>query len=154
MFVWWLLTGGALASWWIGVPAVLLSTAASVTLLSPVTIIWYELPRFLLFFISRSFLGGVDVARRALDPRLPIAPELVEYSIRLPPGLPCAFMANTVSLLPGTLTANVDSRCLTVHVLDGRKDIKSGLMDVELKVATLFGVSLMQDLRVSPDEKI
>ena len=140
--VWWVLVGGEMASWWIGVPAVLLAAAASIALLSPVTLVWYELFRFVPFFLIRSLLGGVDVAWRALHPSMPISPHLIEYPIQLPSGLPCVFMANTVSLLPGTLSTELGSRCLKVHVLNGRKDVLSELETLEQRVAALFGTSL------------
>jgi len=140
--VWWVLVGGEIASWWIGVPAVLLAAAASFALLSPVTVVWYELFRFVPFFLIRSLLGGLDVAWRALHPSMPISPHLIEYPIQLPSGLPCVFMANTVSLLPGTLSAELGSECLRVHVLNGRKDVLSELETLEQRVAALFGTSL------------
>jgi len=141
-FVWWILVGGEIASWWIGVPAVLLAATASVALLPPVTLVWNELFRFVPFFFVRSLLGGADVAWRALHPSMPIAPHLIEYPIQLPSGLPCVFMANTVSLLPGTLSAELASNCLKVHVLNGRKDVLSELETVEQRVAALFGIAL------------
>lgn len=140
--VWWILVAGEIASWWIGVPAVLLAAAASFALLSPVTLVWYELFRFVPFFLIRSLLGGVDVAWRALRPSMPIAPHLIEYPIRLPSGLPRVFMANTVSLLPGTLSTELGPGCLIVHVLNGRKDVLSELETLEQRVAALFGTSL------------
>ena len=141
-FVWWVLVGGEIASWWIGVPAVLLATAASIALLSPVTLVWYELFRFVPFFLIRSLLGGVDVAWRALHPSMPITPHLIDYPIQLPSGLPSVFMANTVSLLPGTLSVELSSECMKVHVLNGRKDVLSELETLEQRVAALFGTSL------------
>jgi multicomponent Na+:H+ antiporter subunit E len=73
---------------------------------------------------------------------MPIVPDLVEYPLQLSSGLPRVFMANTVSLLPGTLSAELGENCLTVHVLDKRKDFLSELEAVEYSVARMFGVSL------------
>ncbi len=140
--IWWGLSGGALASWWIGLPAVLLATAASVALLPLMPVVWHELLRFIPFFLVRSLMGGVDVAWRAFHPGLPIAPALVDYQLQLPPGLPRVFMANSVSLLPGTLSAALDQSLLKVHLLDGRKDFLAELKALEQRVARLFGVSL------------
>lgn len=140
--VWLIVVEGELSSLWIGVPAVLVTTMASIVLCSPVTLIWHELLRFVPFFLIHSLMGGVDVAWRAIHPRMPIAPHLVEYPIRLPPGLPRVFMANTVSLLPGTLSANLSSSYLEVHVLTDRKDAMSELRKLERRVAALFGAVL------------
>ena len=140
--LWWVLTDGAASSWWIGVPAVLLAVAASAALLPPTTFVWYEFLRFVPFFLIRSLLGGADVAWRAFHPSLPIAPDLIEYPLRLSPGLPRVFMANTVSLLPGTLSAALDRNVLKVHVLDCRRGVLAELKVVEQRVARMFGTSL------------
>jgi multicomponent Na+:H+ antiporter subunit E len=140
--IWWLLTDGAAAAWWIGVPAVLFAVMASITLLPPVHLVWYEWLRFIPFFLMRSLIGGTDVAWRAFHPRLPIDPELIEYPLRLPPGLSRVFMSNTVNLLPGTLSAALDRSIMKVHVLDRQKDFLAELEAVEQNVARLFGISL------------
>ena len=143
--LWWILTEGATNSWLVGVPVVLLAVLASEVLLPGVS---WSLPgavRFVPFFLWHSLYGGVDVARRALHPRLPISPELFDYRWRLPPGLPRVFMANTVSLLPGTLSAELDEEHLRVHVLDQTGTFVSGLAVVEARVARLFGLRLVAD---------
>lgn len=149
-FVWWILVEGNRASWYIGAPAVLLSATASAALLSPVSFRWYELVRFVPYFLIRSLLGGVDVAWRALHPGMPIDPHLVKYPIKLPPGLPRAFLANSVSLLPGTLTARIGSKSLDVHVLSRRKGIMSELERLEQRVGALFGTTLPDRRRPGP----
>ncbi len=141
-FFWWVLVDGETASWRLGVPAVVLASILSAALLPPVTLVWRALLGFVPFFFFRSLLGGADVAWRAMHPRLPINPHLVEYPIRLPPGLPRVFMANIVSLLPGTLSTELSSHSLRVHVLSGRGDVMSELEALERRVAGVFGASL------------
>lgn len=140
--IWWILSDGALASWLIGVPAVLLALAASVALLPPVPVVWFELLKFVFFFLRHSLLGGVDVARRVFQPDMPIDPDLVTYPLRLPSGLPQVFMANIVSLLPGTLSAALDHNVLTVHVLDRQTGFLAELQAVEGLVARTFNLPL------------
>jgi len=140
--IWWILADGAAASWWIGVPAVMLAVITSVALLPSVPLVWYQVPRFVSFFIKHSLLGGVDVAWRAFHPGLPIAPDLIEYPLQVPPGLPRVFVLNTVNLLPGTLSASLDGGVLKVHVLDRHKAFLSELKAVEHSVARVFGISL------------
>lgn len=53
-------------------------------------------------------------------------------------------MANTVSLLPGTLSVELEEEILRIHVLD-----ETGAIDVELNVlenrlADIFGLELTQ----------
>ncbi len=140
--VWWILTGGAVASWLVGVPAVLVATLVSMVLVpafpwSPIGVVC-----FLPFFAWHSLRGGVDVAWRAFHPQIPITPGLVEYPLRLSPGLPRVFMVNTASLLPGTLSAELGAESLIVHVLDTQKSVLSELMMVEQAVARMFAISL------------
>ena len=63
----------------------------------------------------------------------------------MPPGLPRVFMANTVSLLPGTLSAELDEEHLHVHVLDQTGDLTSELAVMESRVTRLFGLNLVAD---------
>jgi len=116
--MWWILTDGVMNSWLVGVPMVLFATLVSMALLPPLSWSLTGIVRFAPYFLWRSLYGGTDVARRALHPRLPISPGMYDHRWRLPPGLPRVFMANTVSLLPGTLSAELDEQCLRVHVLD------------------------------------
>lgn len=142
LLIWWVLTDGAVTSWWIGVPAVLLAVMVSAALTPPVPFLWSGFLRFVPFFLIRSLLGGVDVAWRAFHPAIPIAPDLVKYPMRLPPGLSRVFMVNTVSLLPGTLSAALDRNVLKLHVLDKRGGFLVELEAVEQHVARMFGASL------------
>lgn len=140
--LWWIVTEGAVDSWVIGAPAVLIAAYASVALLPPTGIFWTEVIRFIPFFLARSLYGGVDVARRALHPQLPIAPALVEYPLRLSIGLPRVILANTIALLPGTLSVDITADRLLVHVLDERMDYMAEFNAVEHRVARLFAQSL------------
>ena len=92
--------------------------------------------------VRESLRGGVDVALRALHPRLPLAPALLAYDLRLAPGLARIFMVNVVSLLPGTLSADLSGSGLSVHVLDRNLPVQHQLQALEQQVAMLFGVSL------------
>jgi len=140
--MWWIFTDGVIDSWQVGVPVVLLATLVSVALLPRVTWSLSGIARFAPFFLWQSLRGGADVAWRAFHPGMPIVPDLVEYPLQLSSGLPRVFMADTVSLLPGTLSAELGENSLTVHVLDKRKDFLSELEAVEYSVARMFGVSL------------
>lgn len=154
LLIWWVLTNGIVSSWWFGVPAVLFALITSIALVPPMNLVWYECIKFVPFFLKNSLVGGVDVAWRAFHPRLPIAPDLIEYPLRLPPGLSQVFMANTVNLLPGTLSAALDDNILRVHVLDSKNDFFRELEEVEQHVARIFGLSLNMSSRGKSNETI
>jgi len=141
--IWWILTNGAMNSWFVGVPMVLFATIVSMMLLPPSSWSLIGIIRFIPFFLWHSLRAGVDVARRAFHPQLPISPAMYHHQWRLPPGLPQVFMANTVSLLPGTLSADLKDEFLNVHVLDHTGTFASELLIHEEYIAGLFGLKLM-----------
>jgi multicomponent Na+:H+ antiporter subunit E len=141
-FMWWMLTAGSVNSWLVGTPVVLVATLISMVLVPPFSCSVVGSVRFVPFFIWNSLRGGVDVAWRAFHPQMPIAPGLIDFPLRLPPGMSRVFMVNTVSLLPGTLSVKLGANCLKVHVLDTRKNVLSELMTLEQIVATMFYISL------------
>jgi len=142
LIIWWLLTNGALSSWWFGIPAVLLATYTSTRLLAPVPFVLPGVIRFVPKFLLRSLVGGLDVAGRVFKMDMALAPDFYEYPLRLPPGLPQVVMTNTVGLLPGTLGAELDRNVLKVHVLDRQKDFLTELRAVEADIAGIFGIHL------------
>ena len=154
LLIWWSLTSGITSSWWFGVPAVLLALIISIALIPPMNLIWHECIRFIPFFLKNSLIGGVDVAWRAFHPRLPIAPDLIMYPLSLPQGPSQVFMANTVNLLPGTLSAALEQNILKVHVLDSEKEFLCELKAVEKHVAQIFGLSLNISSKGKPNETL
>ncbi|MDH3716699.1 MAG: Na+/H+ antiporter subunit E [Planctomycetota bacterium] len=144
VFFWWVLTGGDPASLTIGIPTVLLATIVSLWLSPPAPRVWRpnSLWRFVLFvhlFACYSLKGGVDVARRALSPGMPLAPAMLDYSLQLRDGTARVFFANIVSLLPGTLSSDIRGNTLVVHVLDRSLPVFPQLQRLEVAVAKVFG---------------
>ena len=144
--MWWILTDGAMYSWLVGIPIVLIATLVSVMLMPPLSWSLLGIMRFIPYFLLYSIRGGVDVAMRAIHPQLPISPGLLDYRFRLPPGLPRVFMANTVSLLPGTLSVELDEEILQIHVLDETGVIEEELNILENRLADIFGIELKQTI--------
>lgn len=136
--VWWLLSGGAADSWYVGGIFVLIGTLLSVTLAPPLAWSLAGLLRFIPFFIRHSLSGGVDVARRALSPSMPLQPEIIDYPLSLSLPQSRLFMASVISLLPGTLCTDLQEERLLVHVLDRRSDYRRELVRLERQVAAIF----------------
>jgi multicomponent Na+:H+ antiporter subunit E len=140
---WWALTEGS-SAWTFGVPIVLLALVSSF-LINPSG---YKplrgLPRFLVFFLLHSLLGGIDVARRALHPRMPLAPKIVDFPLRLQDEAACVLLVNTINLLPGTVVAELEAHRLRIHVLDHRLPVFESLRTIEERVADLFALSLIE----------
>ena len=67
---------------------------------------------------------------------------MVEWRTRLPGTVSRVMFASVISLIPGTLAADLRGDRLTVHLLDGRTDYEADLRRVERVVASLFGIEL------------
>ncbi|MBU3888520.1 Na+/H+ antiporter subunit E [Methylosinus sp. KRF6] len=93
-------------------------------------------------FVWRSLLGGLDVASRAFDPRLPLDPRWLSYPVRLPPGAPRAWLGAIVSLVPGTLAAGTSGDDLYVHCLDGEAQPEAQIASEEGQIARVFGLTV------------
>ena len=102
------------------------------------------------FFLWQSLHGGIDVALRALKPRLPLAPTVFDYRLRLPPGPAPVMLASLVSLMPGTL-ATVSGPRLRIHVLDSTMHHQDELELLEALVAWVFGLTLQAPHAATPN---
>src|SRR5205823_8403096 len=108
--LWFVLAGPDPAALPVGLFTAVLATWASLRLLPP----GGGRPRFgFLTMLGigsawHSVVAGIDVARRALDPRLPLRPGFVVYPIRLRPSLAQSAFLTLSSLLPGTLPTGLD----------------------------------------------
>jgi len=133
----WAILGGG-EGWVVGVPAVLIATAA--TPLTTHASRWSlaGVAGFVPYFAWNSLRGGIDVAARALNPGLPIDPVVVRYEMRLNGSTARVLMANTVTLLPGTLSADLDGNVLSVHVLNASRPVTDMLDRLEARIAGLF----------------
>lgn len=142
--LWVLLTGGDLASWVVGLPSVLLAAIAFNYLNTgrALRVRVTRLPAFIIWFVWHSLKGGVDVAWRAVQPGVPLCPGFVRYRIRLAPGPARVFMVNCVSLLPGTLSAELSDDALLLHALDTEADVIAGTRAVEQRVGRLFASNI------------
>jgi multicomponent Na+:H+ antiporter subunit E len=86
--------------------------------------------RLALRFFGQSMVAGADVARRALDPRLPLRPGFVLCPTRLAPGPARDAFCAMASLLPGTLPVGSEpSGALLVHCLDVGQDVPAQMAE-------------------------
>lgn len=140
--IWWILTGGVADSWVVGAPIVLVAAWMSRTLWADPPLSLRGIARFVPFFARQSLAGATDVAMRALQPSMPLHPGIVRHRLRLPHGVSRVSLANVVSMLPGTLSADLDGDQLVIHALDTRQDLHAMVIDLEPRIAALFGLRL------------
>jgi len=128
--LWIILNGGNPADLVAGAVAALAATWASLRLLRPGTsrVRPAALARLVLRFLRQSVVAGVDVARRALDPRLPLHPGFVAYPMALPRGPARNMFTTLISLLPGTVPTESDEKeGLLIHCLDVEQPVVTQL---------------------------
>ncbi|BCU06975.1 Na+/H+ antiporter subunit E [Allochromatium tepidum] len=140
---WLVIAGTDPTSWIIGVPAVIAATWASLHLSrraggSPRLLAALA---FVPFFLWQSLKGAFDVAWRVMRPRMHIAPGIHTYPLRLTNASARVVLLDTLSLLPGTLSADLRGDVLTVHALDAADGalLDADIARLERRIGALFG---------------
>ncbi len=138
--LWWVLTGQAAPLSLLGVLGVALAALLSFHLAPSPVWTWTFVPwlRFFQFFLWQSFLGGLDVALRALRPGPAVEPLVIEYALQVRGDEARIFFLLVVSLLPGTAAVDLRGEVAFIHVLDRSLLRKELLKDLENRVYPLF----------------
>jgi len=85
---------------------------------------WFSPKRWFLFlcyvpyFLYFCIRANLDVAYRVVHPDLPIRPAIVKVSTKLKGDLAKTFLANSITLTPGTLTVDIRGQVLYVHCIN------------------------------------
>jgi len=121
----------------VGLAASVGATWVSVRLLPPSSgcLHFGKLLSLLPHFLWESVLAGVDVARRALHPRMPLSPGFVTCPLTFPPGFARNTFATITSLLPGSVSAAEAEGVLVYHCLDDRSPVVENLWKEERLLA-------------------
>jgi multicomponent Na+:H+ antiporter subunit E len=103
-----------------GIAAAAGATWTSLWLLPPATgrVRLFTLLLLLPRFLWNSLVAGVDVARRAFSPRLPLNPGFVDYAAGLPRGSARNAFELISSLLPGSVPTDETEAVIEYHCLD------------------------------------
>ena len=75
---------------------------------------WYYVV-YLVWLVGRIVPAGVQVAYHVLHPRLPIEPGVLRFRTRLHSPVARTMLANSITLVPGTMTIEVDGDEFVVH---------------------------------------
>jgi multicomponent Na+:H+ antiporter subunit E len=90
------------------------------------------------WLVGRMLVAGVQIARLTLDPRLPIDPVELRFRTQLASPMARTVFTNSITLVPGTLTVDLDGEWVLVHALfpAAADDLVSG--ELANRVARLF----------------
>ena len=125
------------ADLFVGFLAATIATIASLHLLERTAghVRFGALLAFMPHFLWQSVLAGIDVARRALSPRMPLNTGFVTYPTKFPPGLARVEFAMITSLLPGTVPAGETDGAILYHCLDVTQPVTRQLAAEEQRLA-------------------
>ena len=92
----------------------------AVKMFSPIRIFWfiYYIPVFLIYMVR----ANLDVAYRVLHVDIPIHPGIVKVKTTLKTDLGLTFLANSITLTPGTLTVDIIGSDMYIHWINVQTD--------------------------------
>jgi multicomponent Na+:H+ antiporter subunit E len=145
--IWMIMVGGGLENVLPGIGAALLAAWASLRLMPPDPGNAHVRPlaslRLFVRFVWGSVVAGVDIARRAFSPSLPLKLGYVVYPVGLPPSAARNLFMSVTSLMPGTLPAGTDdSGGLIYHCLDVDLPVLQQLEQEEALLVQALGGAL------------
>ncbi len=99
---------------------------------------WVRLALYVPWLLLKVLQSGIHMSYLILHPRLPIDPKLIPYQTKLQTPAGIVMLGNSITLTPGTITAEVNSASLLIHAMD---DPSAGdLTSLERKISGIFGV--------------
>lgn len=75
---------------------------------------------YVLLFLWECLKANIDVVYRLLHPHLPIEPGIVKVKTALKTEIAKTFLANSITLAPGTLTVDIRDDVLYIHWINVR----------------------------------
>lgn len=90
------------------------------------------------WLIYQIVLANIHVASLVLNPKMPIDPQMIKFKTKLKKDISLTTFANSITLTPGTITADIIDGEFYVHALNKKvaDDLLSG--EMEKRVAHVF----------------
>ncbi len=99
---------------------------------------WWRLLLYLPRLFLRIFQSGLHLAAVVLHPALPIAPRLIHYRTTLRDEAAVVLFANSITLTPGTITAEINANELIIHAIDDASADDGVLRSLEASAGRVF----------------
>lgn len=100
---------------------------------------WWRMLIYFPWLFWKILQSGIHVAYLILHPRLPIDPKLIRYHTKLQKAASVVILGNSITLTPGTITAEVNSSELVVHAMDDAAADDLTSLRLERKIDSVFG---------------
>jgi len=89
---------------------------------------------YIFVFIKELVISNFDVARRVVDPKLPIKPGIIKVKTILHSNIGKTILANSITLTPGTLTVDIKDEYLYIHWIEIKhNDLEGATRDIVAK---------------------
>ena len=100
--------------------------------------LWLRILLYLPWLFYKIVQSSLYLTKLILHPALPIAPQLFSVETKLNHHAAVVLLGNSITLTPGTITAEIDGNKLIVHAMDKvlSEDVESKVM--ESKIANIF----------------
>ncbi len=103
-----------------------------------------RIPVYLAVFLRELVKSTLDVARRVLNPSLPINPGIVKVRTKLRSKLGRIILANSITLTPGTMTVETRGEYFYIHWIDTQcEDVEAATRSIvhcfEQHLEVIFG---------------
>jgi multicomponent Na+:H+ antiporter subunit E len=100
--------------------------------------LWFRFLLYLPWLFYKIVESSLHLSKLILHPALPIAPQLIAVESKLRHRAAIVLLGNSITLTPGTITAEVDRNKLIVHAMDNvlREDV--ACKQIESKIADIF----------------
>jgi multicomponent Na+:H+ antiporter subunit E len=142
LFVFWILLSGSFELIHLGLGLVFSFAAAWINSghspFVPKNRLWLRTLLYLPWLFYKIVQSSIHMSKLILHPKLPIDPQLISIETELNHHAAVVLFGNSITLTPGTITAEVDRNHLIVHAMD--RELSEDLIskEMELKIAEIF----------------
>ncbi len=100
--------------------------------------LWGKILLYIPWLFFKIVQSSLHVSKLILHPALPIEPRLIDVKANLDHHAAVVLLGNSITLTPGTITAEVDRNKLIVHALDEVSGEDVTHKTIESKIAAVF----------------
>ena len=100
--------------------------------------LWFKILLYLPWLFYKIVQSSLHLTKLILHPALPIAPQLISIKTKLRHHGAVVLLGNSITLTPGTITAEVDRNNLMVHSIDNVAGEDVINKQIESKIADIF----------------
>jgi len=98
--------------------------------------LWLRVFLYLPWLFYKIIQSSLNLSRLILHPALPIDPHMIHVESKLRHHAAVVLLGNSITLTPGTITAEVDCNALTVHAMDKSDEV--AIKQMESKIVDIF----------------